>query len=121
MGLLIGAITFFALKSREPKQPLMAHANRELDGDILNEEIPIEDVPEEELDDVERALLKRRRFHQQFRQSQAEGSVVEYELSSSVVEEKTNATEAQQAPYKGESASDTESNGKSEQNENNEK
>ena len=116
MGLLIGAITFFALKSREPKQPLMPHANRELDGDILNEEIPIEDVPEEELDDMERALLKRRRFHQQFRQSQAEGSVVEYELSSSVVENNANSTEEQEiiadseAKTGSEAKTDTEGN-----------
>jgi len=85
MGLLIGAITFLALKSKEPKQQLVTHTNRELDGDILTEEIPIEDVPEEELDDMERALLQRRRFHQQFRESNAEGSVVDYELPASVM------------------------------------
>ena len=117
MGLLIGAITFFALKSREPKQPLMAHANRELDGDILNEEIPIEDVPEEELDDMERALLKRRRFHQQFRQSQAEGSVVEYELSSSVVENNANSTEEQEIIADGEAKTDSEAKTDTEGNE----
>ena len=110
MGLLIGAITFFALKSREPKQPLMAHANHELDGDILNEEIPIEEVPEEELDDMERALLKRRRFHQQFQKSQAEGSVVEYELSSSVLEENTDSVEKQEIVADSEAKIDAEGN-----------
>ncbi|WP_027405987.1 hypothetical protein [Anaerovibrio sp. RM50] len=89
MGLLLAAITFLALKSREPKKSLVSHTNRELSGDILPEEIPIEDVPEEELDDMERALLQRRRFHEQFRQSNVEGSVVEYELPSSVMAEKT--------------------------------
>lgn len=108
MGLLIGAITFFALKSREPKQPLTAHVNRELDGDILDEEIPIEEVPEEELDDMEKALLKRRRFHQQFIQSQGEGSVVEYELSPSVLEDNANSTEKQEIIAASEATTDTE-------------
>ncbi|ORU00979.1 hypothetical protein D081_0427 [Anaerovibrio sp. JC8] len=82
MGLLLAALTFLTLKGREPKKLVPSHANRELDSDTLPEEISIEDIPEEELDDMERALLQRRRFHQQFRQSNEEGAVVEYELPS---------------------------------------
>ena len=59
---------------------------------------------------MERALLKRCRFHQQFRQSQAEGSVVEYELSSSVVENNTNSTEEQEIIADSEAKTDTEGN-----------
>jgi hypothetical protein len=83
LGLIFGGLTFLLMKSREPKAVSATLPK----GATAGESLPTEEVPEEELDDIERALLKRRRFHEEYARTHGGESGREYVLKDKVTQE----------------------------------